>query len=143
MAYPSRLLSTVNRYRSYTWASVHTDLDLARMTKANLLIVGTKGVVDLLDCVAPELNGVVMVHCREGQLLLPPACSNTRTAIIRDVDTLTCQGQHRLLDWLLESANRIQVVSTASRPLLPLVNTGTFNEALYYRLNTVYINLSD
>jgi transcriptional regulator of acetoin/glycerol metabolism len=45
-------------------------------------------------------------------------------------------------EWLA-SSNRPQVVSTASAPLLPLVEAGVFNDALYYRLNTVYIDLSE
>jgi hypothetical protein len=126
------------------WASAHSDLDLARMTKANLLIVGTKRVANLLSFLLPELNPVVMIQPEDGSLLLPPVSAQVRTAVVRDVDALTCQEQRRLLKWLLDSAgHRMQVVSTASAPLLPLVETGTFHDALYYRLNTVYIDLSE
>ena len=125
-------------------ASAHSDLNLARKTNANLLIVGTKRVANLLSSLVRELKPVVTIHCHDGRLVLPPASSRARTAIVRDVDALTCQQQRRLLAWLRDSSgNRMQVISTASAPLLPLVESGTFHDALYYRLNTVYIDLSE
>lgn len=129
---------------SCVWTSPHGDLDLARMTKANVLIVGTKRAENLLRFLVHELNPVVMIQCQDGGLLLPPASSQVRTAIVRDVDALTCQEQRRLLKWLLDSAgHRMQVISTATAPVLPLVERGAFNDALYYRLNTVYIDQSE
>jgi transcriptional regulator of acetoin/glycerol metabolism len=48
-----------------------------------------------------------------------------------------------LFEWLDSTSSGTQVVSTASAPLLPLVEAGAFDDALYYRLNTVYVDLSE
>jgi len=40
------------------------------------------------------------------------------------------------------AAGQTQVVSTTPQPLLPLVQSGTFLARLYYRLNTVCVDLN-
>jgi len=62
--------------------------------------------------------------------------------ILHDVGALTLEEQRRLLDWLLETTGRTRVVSTTSGPLLPLVEVGLFLDTLYYRLNTVYLDVA-
>ena len=47
-----------------------------------------------------------------------------------------------LLDWLEAAAGRMQVVSTTPATLLPHVQAGAFIEQLYYRLNTVCVDMS-
>jgi hypothetical protein len=120
------------------------DLNVARITKANLLLVGTEPhVVKLVSLLVPDANPSVMIRRQDGQLLLPPPASRPSTVVVRDVDALTVDEQRSLLEWMDSSQSRTQVVSTASAPVLPLVESGAFNDALYYRLNTVYINLSE
>jgi DNA-binding NtrC family response regulator len=58
------------------------------------------------------------------------------------VDTLDKVEQLRFLEWLDSASKRLQVVSTATAPLLRLVEGRKFNPTLYYRLNTVYIDLT-
>jgi hypothetical protein len=126
------------------WALVHSDLNLARTTRANLLLVGTEGLVlNLVSVLVPDLSPGLTSRRRNRRLLLPPASSRVAAVVIRDVDALTPEDQLGLFNWLDAAKNGTQVVSTASAPLLPLVETGAFNAALYYRLNTVYINLSE
>jgi DNA-binding NtrC family response regulator len=50
---------------------------------------------------------------------------------------LALDDQQRLLDWLQECDGRARVISTTSATLLPLMESGAFLHALYYRLNTV------
>ena len=123
---------------------VPMDLNVARITKANLLLVGTEPhVVKLVSLLVPDANPSVMIRRQDGQLLLPPVTARPSTVVVRDVDALTVDEQRTLLAWLDSGESRTQVVSTASAPVLPLVEAGAFNDALYYRLNTVYINLSE
>ena len=123
---------------------VPMDLNVARITKANLLLVGTEPhVVKLVSLLVPDANPSVMIRRQDGRLLLPPATARPSTVVVRDVDALTADEQRTLLAWLESGESRTQVVSTASAPVLPLVEAGAFNDALYYRLNTVYINLSE
>ncbi len=61
--------------------------------------------------------------------------------ILHDVGALTLEEQCRLMVWLQETAGGTRVVSTTSAPLLPLVEVGAFLDTLYYRLNTIYLEI--
>jgi hypothetical protein len=122
---------------------VLADLFRARITEANALLVGPDNLVEnMVSLVVPDLEPTATIRRQNEELLLPTAAPQLRTAVIRDVDGLTPVEQRRLLDWLGSAPNRTQVVSTTSVPLLPLVETGVFNDTLYYRLNTTYVDLS-
>ena len=128
---------------SNDWLSVHTDVNLARISKANLLVVGTERLVlSLVSSVADDVKSDVMIWCRDGLLPLPPPSSQSGIVVLRDVEALKPQEQLGLLNWVDSARQRRQVISTASAPLLPLVEAGAFDAALYYRLNTVYIDLT-
>jgi transcriptional regulator of acetoin/glycerol metabolism len=58
------------------------------------------------------------------------------------VGALSHDDQLHLLDWLEHAVARTQVISTTSGPLLPLVQTGGFIETLFYRLNTVCLDVT-
>jgi transcriptional regulator of acetoin/glycerol metabolism len=62
--------------------------------------------------------------------------------IILAIDTLTLAEQLALQDWLVLRHGRTRVVSTTSASLMPLVESGAFSDALYYRLNVVSIDLT-
>ncbi len=135
--------SPARRDESSLPPSVHRELNLARTTKANLLLVGREPVVlSLVSLLLPEPNAGATVRRQDGRLLLPSASSRGGAVVVRDVDALTREEQRSLIDWLDSASTRTQVISTASVPLLPLVETCQFNDALYYRLNTVYIDVS-
>jgi hypothetical protein len=128
---------------SRNWLSVHSEVNLARISKANLLVVGAERLVStLVSLLADDFNSDVVIQCRDGLHWLPPASSLSGAVVLRDVDALKQEEQVRLLNWLNFSDNRSQVVSTTSTPLLPLVEACAFDPALYYRLNTIYIDLS-
>ena len=77
---------------------------------------------------------------RPGQPLDLPSPGRVVTLIFHDVDKLTPSDQLAVLDWLDRTAGRIRIVSTTRAPLWPRVQTGCFNEVLYYRLNTVWLS---
>jgi Sigma-54 interaction domain len=62
------------------------------------------------------------------------------TLLLHDVAALTLAQQMALYDWMSERWIDMQVISIASRPLLPLVHAGRFLEGLYYRLNVLYLS---
>ena len=62
--------------------------------------------------------------------------------MLHDTGSLPADDQLRLLDWLERAEGRTQVVSTSSTPLLPLVHSGRFIDTLYYRLNTVCVDVT-
>ena len=64
--------------------------------------------------------------------------------MLRDVGNLTREGQRRLSEWLDDNVpNHMQVIATNAAALWPRVRDGSFTEALYYRLNVIYIDLTD
>jgi transcriptional regulator of acetoin/glycerol metabolism len=63
------------------------------------------------------------------------------TLLSCDVATMSLDQQRALLSWLDQVApGQTQVVSTTNLELFPLVEHGTFLEALYYRLNTMRLD---
>jgi hypothetical protein len=79
---------------------------------------------------------------RTGEPLVLPPVARARTLILQDVGALTRADQHRLLDWLDRAAGRTQVVSTTPASLWPRVQAGAFIDRLYYRLNTVCMDVT-
>jgi Sigma-54 interaction domain len=117
---------------------------MARATNANVLVVGPDPLVkSVLNLVAPDAKRDTAVQCQAGRLRLPQVSPQPAMVVVRDVDALTPAEQRKLLDWLEAASSRMQVVSTAAVPLLPLVQADAFNDTLYYRLNTIYIDLSE
>ena len=62
--------------------------------------------------------------------------------IIENAAALTLDDQRWLFDWLTVTPRDAQIVSTTATSLLSMVETGAFLEALYYRLNTICIDLT-
>ena len=128
---------------SSDWFSVYRDLNLARTLKANLLVVGNERLVlSLVSSLVADVHPDFMIQCHDGLMRLPPRPSQSGMVVLRDVDTLDKVEQLRFLEWLDSASKRLQVVSTATAPLLRLVEARKFNPTLYYRLNTVYIDLT-
>jgi len=153
LEYPARLSSGVNpetaphTSRPFSETdevslSAASDLNIARISRANLLVVGPALLVrNLLSLVARGTRRDAIVHATAGRLELPASGARPTTIVVHDVDTLITSEQQRLLEWLDAATTHVQVISTASMPLLSRVEARTFNETLYYRLNTIYIDL--
>jgi hypothetical protein len=152
MAQLHRLVREADRYKppaQRTFASrrrsaesAESDLDLARRTRANLLVVGDDVVVArLITSLGPSLATPVVVRHRGERLQLPPTSPPAGTIVIYDVDTLTRDEQHALYNWMAGNA-RAQIVSIASKFFQPMLQAGAFNEELYYRLNVITLDLT-
>ena len=124
-----------------TFSQLPEDYRLARAAGVNLLIVvpdGSNGFAELLiaDLATP------VVAWRPGERLMLPQAEKTGTLLLHNVGTLSPHDQRYLVEWLERAAGRTQVVSTTPVALLPLVQAGTFLARLYYRLNTVCVDLN-
>jgi DNA-binding NtrC family response regulator len=69
--------------------------------------------------------------------------SETGTLILREVGRLTPESRRRLMAWPDDARSRTQVIAINTDALWPQVKDGAFPEALYYRLNVIYIDLSN
>jgi hypothetical protein len=110
--------------------------------RANVLVVGPDdGLKRLLDTVLPNLREPIS-RFAAGHSAPLPVVGEWSTLIIEDVGALPLHDQHQLFDWMTATMGRTQIVSTTASALLPLVETGAFIEALYYRLNIICIDVT-
>lgn len=153
MAHPSAVFGTTRSVapfesgsqRTNHWQlarAAHVDLLLMGMPRINLLLIAPEGVVrHVLRSLSFDLWEPV-AEWMSGEPLTLPSPSSAGTIILHDVHALAMPDQRRLLDWLELTKGRTQVVSTTPTPLLPRVQIGEFNATLFYRLNTVCVDVS-
>ena len=122
--------------------AANLDLHLIGRQRVNLLLTGTDELVDeALTRVRPNLRGPIEAWTPHAPLQLPPP-TQSGTLILRDVEALSAIDPNRLLRWMDLAAGRTQVISTSSSSLLALVESGMFNDRLYYRLNVACVDLT-
>jgi len=107
----------------------------------NVLLEGPFTVTDgVLRLLQPHLRGPIAWHRSPALLDLPNV--EPGALILTDVATLGRDEQRRLLTWLGEAGSHTRIISTSVRPLFETVATGSFDAALYYRLNVLLLRLT-
>jgi hypothetical protein len=123
--------------------AAHLDLQLMTVRRMNVLLMGTTPVVeDALNRLMAHLREPVRTWRFPDPLELPPA-AEVGTLILRDVESLPPVDQCRLLRFLELSGGRTQIVSTSGSRLLARVEASVFLDTLYYRLNTVCVDVTN
>jgi hypothetical protein len=118
---------------------VPRDCRIARACRANLFLIGrTTRVEPVIDALWP---GAARVAWRPGRRLWFPF--EAETFVLYDVDCLWRGEQRRLTEWLTARAGRTQLVTTSTEPLTDRVQANAFLDMLYYRLNTICVDLRD
>ena len=110
--------------------------------RRNFLLAGAVSAVDaLLASMRPYLRAPIGLFNPIAEALdgLPAE----GTLILPEIGDLTGDQQLRLLAWIdqLDLRDPVQIVSTTSRRMVPLLQSGAFRAELYYRLNVVRIDL--
>ena len=117
------------------------DLQLGLLPRTNVLVVGSSEATRIvLDMLRLDLRGPVL-KWQPGQPLELPTRGRAATMVLEDLTRLTSDEQARILGWLDQVVGQVRVVSTTTVPIWPRVAEGQFNEVLYYRLNTVYVDV--
>ena len=117
------------------------DLQVGVLPRTNVLVVGSSEATRIvLDMLRLDLRGPVL-KWRPGQPLELPTRGRAATMVLEDLTRLTSDEQARILGWLDQVVGQVRVVSTTTVPIWPRVAEGQFNEVLYYRLNTVYVDV--
>jgi hypothetical protein len=123
----------------------HCNLLFKKTPWSNLLLIGEDSETSVvLETILSKLRDPITVWLPGSQLVLPPI-AQTGTLILREVGALELGDQYRLNEWIERVQGRTwrtQIVSTSEASLLPRVHAGVFLDTLYYRLNTVYIDIS-
>jgi hypothetical protein len=123
-------------------ARVAEELFLLGMARLNVMLVGSPDMVHVvLQTHMPSLHKPV-VSWSPGDPFVLPIVERTGTLLLNEVGALSLHDQLQLLEWSASAMRRTQVISTTSLPLLPRVSARGFIDALYYRLNTVYLDLN-
>jgi sigma-54-interacting transcriptional regulator len=134
---PSTTRTVNNRAMVYqgTRHSV-SEWHILRAAHPNLLITGVPDAVEQsLEALTPHLVPSVWYWPLGASW---PSPGGMRTLVIRDVQRLALADQQALSLWFDQGASmQTRVVSTATVPLLQLVEAGLFMDALYYRLNVL------
>jgi hypothetical protein len=110
--------------------------------RRNFLLAGAQSAVDaMLASMRPYLRAPIALFTpiAETQGALPAE----GTLILPEIGDLEGTEQVRLLAWIdqLDLRDPVQIVSTTSRRMVPLLESGAFRAELYYRLNVVRIDL--
>lgn len=124
-------------------SAVRDELLIAGMPPVNLLLAGAHGAIrTTLGTLLRNVEGPILAWY-PGERLVLPRHPRVGTMILHEVGLMDYEDQLQLLEWLETRAARIQIVSTTSSPLLPRVESGAFNDTLYYRLNTMHVDVNE
>lgn len=108
---------------------------------ANVLVTGPRdGLAAFLEMARAEMPEPVWSSGHG----LPAVLDEVRTLILTEIDALDGADQQRLLRWFDERRDpELQVVSLTSVSLFSLVKGNAFDADLYYRLNTILLEVQD
>lgn len=95
------------------------------------------GAAQILEKLRPHLRTPIEEYRPKVGVPVPQPAEGT--LILSGVERLDARQQAQLVKWLGQGRNRVQIASISSEPLFRLVEGGTFDAALYYRLNVVRI----
>ena len=116
------------------------ELKLIEAERPNLLICGPRESVDnALAVLRPSFREPVSCWSYEAQQPLPQQL--TGTLIVEAATKLDDRQQKILIDWLDNEGRHVQVVATTPENLFPLATHGMFRDRLFYRLNTLHLDL--
>jgi hypothetical protein len=110
--------------------------------RLNLFLVGPEESTDRFLDTLRSLFHEPVAEVRSREPLVLPDAEHIGTLLVKDIGMLRAEGQRRLVEWLAHRAGRTQVISTSPAPVLPRIAAGEFAESLYYRLNTIYVDLT-
>ncbi len=108
-------------------------------TRANVLLTGPdRATIAFVKAVAPDLRTPTSaVPCDR---LLP--LDSAATMILHKIESLAMTEQQRLLVWLNDDPDRpTQLISIAGVPMYQMVEENRFLRPLFYRLNTIHIEV--
>jgi transcriptional regulator of aromatic amino acid metabolism len=104
--------------------------------RCNVLVEALPRVAgQVIEELRPHLRTPIYEHRPKPGVAVPQPAEGT--LVLLEVENLGSVEQARLLRWLYERNGTVQVVATSTEPIFPSVERGSFDAALYYRLNIV------
>jgi Sigma-54 interaction domain len=113
---------------------------MLRAIRPNILVIGAADFVEsTVSAIVAELPGPVS-YLRPNAP--PPVMEHAEMLVMPDVGSLSEDRQREWLTWLSEmDVRRPQIVATSGVPVYPLVKKEQFSGTLYYRLNTILLDV--
>jgi hypothetical protein len=113
---------------------------MLRTVRPNILVIGrTDFVQSAVSVLIAELPGPVE-YLRSNAP--PPSDADAQMLVVPDVASLSTDRQREWLTWLDDlNVRRPQIVATSDVPIYPLVRRDEFSGVLYYRLNTILLDV--
>jgi Sigma-54 interaction domain len=114
---------------------------LLRVARPNILVIGAAAdVASTVSTIVARLPGPVSYLPPDAP---PPAViDDAEMLVMPDVAGLSPDRQHEWISWLSSpDERRPQIVATSGVPVYPLVKADQFSVALYYRLNTILLEM--
>jgi hypothetical protein len=106
--------------------------------RCNVLVEASPAVAgQILAALRPQMRTPIHEHIPKAGAPVPQPREGS--LLLLEAGRLGRGEQAELLRWLNERDGKVQVVATSSQPLFPLVERGSFDAGLYYRLNIVRI----
>lgn len=124
-------------------ADLQAEWDAVTLTHPNVLLAGTPCVTNsMIASLTPHLRKPVHRYRLNADNSVP--LPTTGSLILSELGALDLNQQLRLFQWIDRFHQRapVQLVSTTSMPLYPLVKSGAFHDGLFYRLNTIRFDLN-
>jgi hypothetical protein len=115
------------------WRVVHSE-------PVNVLLIGTTQQTSAFIAGLSPALPAPLDYCDARHFRPRPIAAGT--LILQDATEMPSAQQHALLAWLEDLENASRVITAVRSPLFPQVEAGLFRDTLYYRLNTVTIDLS-
>jgi hypothetical protein len=112
--------------------------------RRNFLLAGQPSAVDaMLASMLSHFLEPIRLFAPDTDRALPLPAEGT--LILMEIAHLKGSQQSQLVAWLdaLNRSAAVQIVSTTSRQMMPLVESGEFRAELYYRLNVIRIDLAE
>jgi hypothetical protein len=107
----------------------------------NVLLIGTTQQTSaFVASLSPALHAP-LDYCEASHFW--PRPNAVGTLVLQNATEMPAAQQNALLAWLEDAANTSRVITAVRSPLFPQVEAGLFRDTLYYRLNTVTIDLSE
>jgi sigma-54-interacting transcriptional regulator len=113
---------------------------MLRAVRPNILVIGAPDAIEsTVSALVAQLPGPVS-YLRSNAP--PPAIDEAEMLVVPDVAALSPDLQHEWLVWLDNvDVRRPQIVATSGVPVYPLVTADQFSGVLYYRLNTILLDV--
>lgn len=118
------------------WNPENKEYESLREHSHNVLL---EGPIALTDAALRLIVGSGEQIAWAGSATLGRINTAGQTFILRKVESLGRDDQRRLLEWLGAVPFPPRIISTSERPLFALVAAGSFDAALYYRLNVILL----